>query len=133
MSIPATIILIDNDPIFNFIHTKIIATTKLGITVQAFNNVANALAALRNAASVQDTDHYYTIFVDINMPVQNGWDFLESFSRLSPIIINSCKIFMLTSSNDSFDIEKSRTFPVVYGYISKPLTIQKVLEITAQE
>ena len=128
MSGENNVILIDDDPMFNFINTKIIENTKVGFTVEAYEDAQAALNELGNVAQ-SVTEFRCLIFVDINMPELNGWDFLEQFSKLPESFVNSCRIYMLSSSNDIYDIDKSKKYPAVQGFISKPLTTQKVLDI----
>jgi len=123
------IILIDDDPMFKLIHSKIIETTKLYYVVKTYIDAKSALAELSKIAQSDTTGSKWLIFVDINMPEFNGWDFLESFTKLPASLINSCKVFMLSSSNDISDIEMSQTYHVVKGFISKPLTVHQVFDI----
>jgi response regulator of citrate/malate metabolism len=129
MSSPNHIIFIDDDPMFNFIHSRVISSTKLNIVVKIFDNVSAAITELNELDLNDVSDFRCTIFVDINMPVHDGWQFLEKFSVLSQAFKERCEVYMLSSSNDLSDIEKSRTFPVVKGFISKPLTARQVLDI----
>lgn len=61
------------------------------------------------------------ILLDINMPVMNGWDFLEEFQKNLSSYFSNISIKILTSSIDPRDIEKSKSFPTVNEFISKPL------------
>ncbi len=62
------------------------------------------------------------IFLDINMPRMDGWEFLQEFEKLPDTILNKCSVYMLTSSIDPNDIEKSKTYKTVKNFFSKPLT-----------
>ncbi len=126
------IILIDDDPIFNFINSKVIQTTKLGFVVHIFDKAFEALDELSNIARSDANDYRCIIFVDINMPGVNGWEFLERFTLLPASLIDSCRVFMLSSSNDASDIERSATYKPVKGFISKPLTRQHVIDISTE-
>jgi CheY-like chemotaxis protein len=70
----------------------------------------------------------HIILVDINMPVLNGWEFLEVYEKLN---IQRQKVFlyMLSSSVYEYDIEKAKGFKSVDGFISKPLTIERLKEL----
>jgi CheY-like chemotaxis protein len=68
------------------------------------------------------------IFLDINMPGMNGFDFLETLRASNKYAEAKFKVFMLTSSDNNKDIEKANTLGVD-GYINKPLTASKLLSI----
>jgi CheY-like chemotaxis protein len=68
------------------------------------------------------------IFLDINMPDMDGWDFLAHFKNFPIDARTKCKVVMLTSSIDIFDIRKARVYKEVIDYIIKPLQI-KMLNI----
>jgi CheY-like chemotaxis protein len=72
------------------------------------------------------------IFLDINMPEMNGWDFLEALQELPSHLSNKCRIVMLSSSIDTADIRKARTYAMVEDFISKPLTVDKLNRIAAE-
>jgi len=69
------------------------------------------------------------ILLDINMPVMDGWEFLEVFSRLT--FNKKISVLILTSSINPEDVEKSKIYNVVKGFFSKPLTSGKLDEILA--
>lgn len=66
------------------------------------------------------------IFLDINMPVMNGWDFLEEFHESLIFITEQIGIAMLTSSIATEDYRKSLEFPAVIAYLTKPLDLSKL-------
>jgi response regulator of citrate/malate metabolism len=69
------------------------------------------------------------IFLDINMPKMNGWDFLDAYQQVE----DKVKVYMLSSSINSKDIQKSETYEVVNGFICKPLVVEKLSEILKEE
>lgn len=72
------------------------------------------------------------IFLDINMPEMNGFDFLETYKTLPEAIKNTCIIIMLTSSLSADDKEKADVDPYVHGFINKPLNGERLNNITLQ-
>ena len=62
------------------------------------------------------------IFLDINMPGMNGWEFLEEYNRLNKKLHGQVIIIMLTTSDNPDDAERSKTWNFISDYITKPLT-----------
>lgn len=86
------------------------------IPIKTFENVDSAISYLQNSVPRKRT-----ILLDLYMPDKNGWDFLNLYQP------NWCEnIYLLTTSEDERDIEKSKLFTSVTDYLIKPLSIQKV-------
>lgn len=69
------------------------------------------------------------ILLDIKMPIMDGFDFLTSFDLFSSLVKQRCKVFMLSSSVDPYDIIRAEKSEYVYDFIEKPLTEEKILRI----
>lgn len=117
------LIIIDDEPIQHFIMERMLAryvsTVKDDITYS--NNGVEVLAFLdenrEDAAKLPDI-----IFLDLNMPIMNGWDFLESFKRFQQKIVKPIMIYVISSSIDPGDISRSKKYKAVKDYIIKPMT-----------
>lgn len=120
--------LIDDDDVINMINTKIIKIGKLAEKVTAFTDAKEALAYLKDLWVTNPADFPDIIFLDINMPDMDGWDFLAHFKNFPEGALAKCKVVMLTSSIDIFDIKKARLYTQVVDYIIKPLQV-KMLNI----
>jgi CheY-like chemotaxis protein len=121
-SLPDYIILIDDDAVTNMVNKKIIHLTFPSIRVTAYTNAAVALNDLRETVEKDATQLPDLIFLDINMPHMDGWEFLDEFTALSKSALQKTKIIMLTSSVDINDIAKSKTYKPVADFLSKPLS-----------
>jgi CheY-like chemotaxis protein len=120
-----TIFLIDDDPITNYVNKKIIGKS-YPFTMVEFTNSSEALAVLKEYSSSQTHLFPEIIFLDINMPHLDGWEFLEEFQKLPKAVLDKCDVVMLSSSIDNYDIERSKKYSIVKRFISKPLTVDKV-------
>jgi CheY-like chemotaxis protein len=69
------------------------------------------------------------ILLDINMPIMNGWEFLDEYKHQNIDPSGKSKIFIISSSVFSNDISKARSYPLVRNFISKPLSIEKIKEM----
>ncbi len=78
----------------------------------------------------QEGDFEALLFLDINMPVMNGWEFLELFDKLADTLKDRIKIYILSSSVDKRDMEKAQANKNVVYYLIKPLTKETIALIT---
>jgi CheY-like chemotaxis protein len=122
------IMLIDDDAITNMINTKVIKMN-YNFQVHDYVNAQFALDQLAQWCNSFPEKMPSVIFLDINMPIMDGWEFLEAFEKLPNLAHDRLKIFVLTSSIDVEDIEKAKTFRIVSDFVSKPLTAQKLKEL----
>ena len=120
-----SIALIDDDAVTNMINTKIISRS-FPANIVSYTNARESLDKFGGEAGAGKPVLPDFIFLDINMPGMDGWEFLAEFQNFPADRIKGCKIYMLTSSIDLDDIEKSKQFASVLGFISKPLTQDKL-------
>lgn len=120
-----TIVLIDDDPIANMINKKIIERN-YQCRVTAFTDAICALDQLNTWSASGSAEFPAVIFLDINMPRMNGWGFLEEYQKLPDTLLDNCAVFLLTSSRESDDMQRSKTYKRVQDLISKPLTNDKL-------
>jgi CheY-like chemotaxis protein len=123
------IFLIDDDGLVNFLNQEIIKDAYPDKNVQSFESATEAIETLKKLAYTPDSSLPQLILLDINMPVMDGWEFLDAFVQLPSNVVNDCKVVMHTSSIDPRDVEKAKTFSSVTDYITKPLTLQDLSKI----
>lgn len=115
------IIIVDDDPINNYLCELTIKTVYPNAQTQSFTNPVFAFSTLTNPP----VDSRTTILLDLNMPEMNGWQFLEKFEQKNI----SCTFYILTSSVNPVDKEKAQKHPIVAGFLSKPISSQNVVKI----
>lgn len=113
--------IIDDDDITIFLTKRLIQQFNTDFEVADFKDARLAIKHYKDFGTSKNE----IILLDINMPIFNGWDFLEEFEK-SNLVGN---IFMFSSSIDIKDQEKSKSYKTVIGYISKPLNTQKIENI----
>lgn len=121
MNTKITIFLIDDDPINNIVNNKLLKKFNASLEIIEFLSASSALKHLKTHPD--QLPHY--ILLDINMPEMNGWEFLDSYQPLKL----PCKLFLLTSSIAHEDIKEAKKYPVVKGFLTKPLEEDKIRRI----
>lgn len=120
------VMLVDDDEVSNFITTEILSNINLTDNIEVATNGKEALEILTKDSectiSEEKIDSPDLIFLDLNMPVMNGFEFLQAFRECDKKV----HVVVLTSSTNEKDIEEARKYPQVKYYLSKPLTADKV-------
>ncbi|MEI6584483.1 MAG: response regulator [Sediminibacterium sp.] len=125
--------LIDDDKIYQFTATMILEATGLTNSIAAFLNGKDAIGFLKDPNTAQNSQLPDIIFLDINMPVMNGWEFLEEFQQFSASLSQPIKIYLVSSSVDESDINKSKKYPSVTDYVIKPLNRDKYRQLLTSQ
>ncbi|WP_087939210.1 response regulator [Algoriphagus faecimaris] len=114
------IFLVDDDPINNLINKRLLKKMNFSENIYEF---LEAEQALENIAQIP-SDSSIMVFLDINMPVMNGWEFLNQY--LEKFQNRKDKIVILSSSIDYQDRQRAFDYEVVSGFLEKPLTLDKI-------
>lgn len=125
------ILLVDDDPDDIFFHQFVIQESGLCDEVRAVENGPMALQYLSDTTH-PDYRRPDIIFLDINMPAMNGFEFLERYQELPPEQKSRLVVVMLTTSLNPVDRNRSDGMPEVNGYYSKPLTASMLQSIVDQ-
>ncbi len=120
------LLVIDDDDINIFIIKKIVEKTGFDIEMVSRNNGQQALDYL-NETIAQNKALPSLVLIDINMPVMNGWEFIEAYEELN--IEQKVDMYILSSSVYENDIEKTKGYKTVRGFISKPLSMERLTEL----
>ena len=114
------VLLIDDNDIDNFINERMITTNLFSKEVIIKNSAESALLFLKENDG-NDSVMPQLIFLDLNMPVMDGFGFLAEFEKLSENIRKNAKVIVLSSSISPEDINRASTNPYVVKYVNKPL------------
>jgi CheY-like chemotaxis protein len=126
------ILLIDDNPADNYYHEYIMKDAGLCKVVKVALNGIEGLSYLKNSWSASPSDEMPGpdfIFLDINMPLMTGFEFLEEYRKLDNSLKSSANLIMLTSSPNPDDRKKALSFSDVREYHVKPLSIETLQEL----
>ncbi|GAB4515680.1 response regulator [Allomuricauda sp. ARW1Y1] len=128
---PVNVFVVDDDDIYQF---TIKVTLRSIPAVQSTSTFADGAEALEYIVVHQNEEDKLPdiIFLDINMPVMDGFQFMEEFVELLPSLQKSIKVYMVSSSMDPKDIKKAKRFEEISDYLIKPLNSKDIKEIIAK-
>lgn len=129
-----SILLIDDDPASNFLNGAIIKKVGLTAHIQVTSRAQDGLDYITYSGMFDGASHVKPdlIFVDINMPKMNGWEFVDRFKRLARDIQEGTVIVMLTTSDNQEDMARAQNSPEIHSFITKPLTKTKLSELVSK-
>lgn len=113
------IIIIDDDKVFVWLQEKLVKKSQLHAAPQSFLNAKEALEFIDREIT---PDSQYLVLLDINMPIMNGWEFLEVIQNKP--YTSQINVIMLSSSVESSDKERATSYSLVNYFLEKPLTLE---------
>jgi len=123
--------LIDDDFIHQFGMKRMIQRYQPDLGVIEFSNGLDAINFFKEPRNNEEIPE--VIFLDINMPVMNGWEFMDEFVKIRAGLQKKIDIYILSSSTDSLDIQKAKSNPGIKDYIVKPLSPDFIKHILLTE
>ena len=119
------LILIDDDPVALFLYSEILKHYKFPVSPTSFTNAKEAIKHLKEL----DNDAPIIILLDLNMPIMDGWTFLDSIKEIAPD--KRMHVFILSSSVNRSDQVRAKSYEMVCDYFEKPLTEVAILKMLA--
>lgn len=124
-----TILFVDDDPITLMLCKKVISKAAFSnqiITAQNGEEAINLFHTLLNNAEKTVPE---LIFLDLNMPIMGGWEFLAEFSKPTFEQFHDIKVIVLSSTIDPEDLEKIKEFPMVMDFLPKPISLSMLNKV----
>jgi CheY-like chemotaxis protein len=125
-----TACIIDDDRIYVSLVKKIIERKNLCNKLLIFNDGKQSITyfeALLDDLRIEDIPE--VIFLDLNMPIMDGWEFIERFKKIKNKFNKDIELYVVSSSINPIDINRAKAFNEVNDYIKKPLNIKALEKI----
>ncbi len=123
-----TCCIIDDDPIFVYGTKRIIKEVDFATSILVYSNGQEALDGLTKLCMAREPLPE-VIFLDLNMPILNGWEFLDEFKNCKSKRSKKIIIYIISSSVDPRDLERVKNYEQVDTYILKPITPDDLAKI----
>lgn len=119
-----TIYIIDDDKLFVFLTKKSIEETLVNTTIKEFGDGQSAIDFIKEIVDKPELLPDI-IFLDLSMPIMDGWEFLEEYIVLEPTMKKKIKLYIFSSSISPHDIERANSIGSVVDFIIKPLSKER--------
>lgn len=129
------VLLVDDDISTNFIHRRIVENAKINVDVKEITSAKEALDYLTYSGKYENSEPAAKagiIFLDINMPGMNGWDFIDEYKKLDEKYRARIVVVMLTTSLNPDDEQHAASLTEIATYLPKPLNMEAFANIANQ-
>lgn len=122
------VFLIDDDDVFVFLTKKIIERSGTDVSLSVFSNGQEGIEYIKEIADKEDLLPD-VILLDLNMPVMDGWDFLQAYQEIK--FAKHIALYIVTSSISPYEVERAKHIKEVQEFIVKPIAKEKFIDIIA--
>ncbi|MGN7785253.1 response regulator [Niabella sp. 22666] len=129
MTTRKNVLVVDDDPVFKLIARKLFERSGDFFEVTFAENGLEAIEFLRTTIDGKTTPLPDIILLDIEMPIMNGWGFMEEFVKLPAEDTRDISVYTVSSSIAQEDKNKTASYPQIKAYITKPLTVDIIRSI----
>lgn len=126
-----TLYIVDDDTLYRLILTRTITRLAPDVVIEQYEHGEAALEALQKIAD-NNLPGPDVILLDINMPVMDGWQFLEGLEPLRTRITGNMTIYIASTSLDERDRQRALNIDLVKEYLYKPVSAEKLLELLSR-
>ena len=127
------VLLVDDDEATNFLNKMVLNKSGIAEHIETLLNGKEAIDYITSKGKYENKEHYYPkpkiIFLDINMPVMDGWEFIAAYKNLDEEVKDKMIIVMLTTSFNPDDKIKADAIPEITSLRNKPLSYEVIDEI----
>ncbi|MFC5271094.1 response regulator [Adhaeribacter terreus] len=116
------IFIVDDDEISMFLTEAILERLGYQNCVASYLDPVKAFSEILETM-LQSTKGHFLIFLDLNMPIMSGWDFLDKLSAYEETLNGKCHVVILSSAVDGREISRSTQYPLVLNFVPKPLDV----------
>ena len=120
------LLIVDDDPIVRLMIQRMVHNIDSSVNCHQCDDGKVGLAVLE---TLQNSPDFIIVLLDINMPVLNGWGFLDSLKKINLDSFNKFQLYIITSSIDESDKLKAQSYPVIMRLYHKPLSKLDIKEI----
>jgi CheY-like chemotaxis protein len=118
--------IVDDDPIHRLIVSKMLRLSDSTLMIEECEQGEIALEKLERIAG---SDHHISVLLDINMPILDGWGFLDKIEECNFYNLPKLHIYVVSSSTNKSDISKAGHYKFVKGFFHKPLSMEDLSTI----
>jgi CheY-like chemotaxis protein len=122
------VILVDDDDIFNLLHSEVLKRLIPDVRIDVFKSGVEVTEYLQREPSAMID----LIFLDIRMPVMGGFEVLDLMATMNPDRFKNTRIYVLSSTLDDRDLQRAKATPLVTDFIGKPMSFDTMRSILGQ-
>jgi CheY-like chemotaxis protein len=120
--------IVDDDDIYKYSIKRTLKNKELTKKILTFSNGEEAINFMIENLN-KENELPDVIFLDINMPIMDGFQFMEEYVKIKPIVGKKILIYMVSSSIDSHDIKRAKSISEVSDYLIKPISPNELTEL----